>query len=465
MQVYLYVKNFGKIKEAEINISNYSIFVGNNNSGKTYMMQLIYGVMKHIRVSEDEYELLDVILEPLLTSGKVTIDGNNISVLENSVNQYLANHKEKIVYDIFQKRITIEQVEVRFVLDEEECYDISYFTNERNKEVGDFESFLEGLERQKELLMSCAQEQIYTVKVLKGEQLIGLACFFQRNIKNQKVQFIMELIVNKLVVNGRNSGMFLPASRTGLMLLYRNYFTKKTDELIFEHSNYNADNKLGLTMPVYEFLRFLQTVNTDEEQIEVNRNLINFVEEHLIDGKIELNNIGSLVYIPSQTEERLPLYLSSSMVNELTPILEILMAEDKRRFIIYDEIETSLHPAKQVEMARLLNRMNNAGYKLIVSTHSDTMATKLNNLFMLSFEEITEEQRQKKLDKLHLTKDDLLQNKNVHVYQFINGKDGTTTVSELEFRKTPYTGYDFSLFNDNAMNLFEESKVIMGMDE
>ena len=84
---------------------------------------------------------------------------------------------------------------------------------------------------------------------------------------------------------------------------------------------------------------------------------------------------------------------------------------------------------------------------------------------MLSFEEITEEQRQKKLDKLHLTKDDLLQNKNVHVYQFINGEDGMTTVSELEFRKTPYTGYDFSLFNDNAMNLFEESKVIMGMDE
>ena len=93
MQVYLYVKNFGKIKEAEINISNYSIFVGNNNSGKTYMMQLIYGVMKHIRVSEDEYELLDVILDPLLTSGKVTIDGNNISVLENSVNQYLANQR------------------------------------------------------------------------------------------------------------------------------------------------------------------------------------------------------------------------------------------------------------------------------------------------------------------------------------------------------------------------------------
>ena len=465
MQVYLYVKNFGKIKEAEINISNYSIFVGNNNSGKTYMMQLIYGVMKHIRVSEDEYELLDVILDPLLTSGKVTIDGNNILVLENSVNQYLANHKEKIVYDIFQKRITIEQVEVRFVLDEEECYDISYFTNEKNKDVGDFDSLLKGLEQHKELLISCVEEQIYTIKVLKEDQVIGFTCFFQERSKNQKIQDIMNMIVNVFVCNGENCEIFLPASRTGLLLLYRNYFVKKTDEFLLKLGKENEKNKLGLTMPVYEFLKFLQTVNTSERQIEENQNLIKFVEEHLIDGKIELNNIGSLVYIPSQTEERLPLYLSSSMVNELTPILEILMAEDKRRFIIYDEIETSLHPAKQVEMARLLNRMNNAGYKLIVSTHSDTMATKLNNLFMLSFEEITEEQRQKKLDKLHLTKDDLLQNKNVHVYQFINGEDGMTTVSELEFRKTPYTGYDFSLFNDNAMNLFEESKVIMGMDE
>ena len=48
MKIVLGVKKFGKIKEANIDISNFTIFVGNNNSGKSYMMQLIYGVLKEI---------------------------------------------------------------------------------------------------------------------------------------------------------------------------------------------------------------------------------------------------------------------------------------------------------------------------------------------------------------------------------------------------------------------------------
>lgn len=44
----LSVKNFGKIAEARVDIGDYAIFVGNNNSGKTFLMQLIYGVMLEV---------------------------------------------------------------------------------------------------------------------------------------------------------------------------------------------------------------------------------------------------------------------------------------------------------------------------------------------------------------------------------------------------------------------------------
>ena len=39
----LTVKNFGKIKEAEIELSDLVLFIGDNNSGKSYLMTLIYG--------------------------------------------------------------------------------------------------------------------------------------------------------------------------------------------------------------------------------------------------------------------------------------------------------------------------------------------------------------------------------------------------------------------------------------
>ena len=49
MKLFVYVKNFGKIREAKIDISNFTIFVGNSNSGKTYMMQLIYGILDRLK--------------------------------------------------------------------------------------------------------------------------------------------------------------------------------------------------------------------------------------------------------------------------------------------------------------------------------------------------------------------------------------------------------------------------------
>ncbi|MDO6994469.1 AAA family ATPase, partial [Brachyspira innocens] len=38
----IYVKNFAKIKEAEIELSPFTLFVGDNNSGKSYLASLVW---------------------------------------------------------------------------------------------------------------------------------------------------------------------------------------------------------------------------------------------------------------------------------------------------------------------------------------------------------------------------------------------------------------------------------------
>ena len=48
MKVIFGVENFGKIKHAEIVLGNLVLFVGENNSGKTFMMQLLYGTMSAV---------------------------------------------------------------------------------------------------------------------------------------------------------------------------------------------------------------------------------------------------------------------------------------------------------------------------------------------------------------------------------------------------------------------------------
>ena len=43
MKFWLGVENFAKIESAKVNIDDYTLFVGQNNSGKTFLMQLIQG--------------------------------------------------------------------------------------------------------------------------------------------------------------------------------------------------------------------------------------------------------------------------------------------------------------------------------------------------------------------------------------------------------------------------------------
>lgn len=50
----VHVKNFGKIEEAAVEIAPLTMFVGDNNSGKSYMMTLIYGLL-NVRFFLDEY--------------------------------------------------------------------------------------------------------------------------------------------------------------------------------------------------------------------------------------------------------------------------------------------------------------------------------------------------------------------------------------------------------------------------
>ena len=269
--------------------------------------------------------------------------------------------------------------------------------------------------------------------------------------------------------------LFLPASRTGLQLLSEYFFAERDRKAVsqisifdlldedYEENEEVTENELGLTMPVYDFLQFLLRYNQRAGMGSRNKQLLKFIEHHLIDGRVK--HIGDEIYYHPDSladdKEDIPVYLASSLVNEITPIIKALSGKYNNRYIFYDEVETCLHPLKQGEMARLIIRLVNSGKRMIVSTHSDTMASKLNNLLLLSFSEDSQEIRKKKLKKLGLSKDDLLFDSKVHAYQFVNQGDGSSYVEELEFQTIPYVGYDFNLFMRNIEELYHETDIIL----
>jgi len=154
------------------------------------------------------------------------------------------------------------------------------------------------------------------------------------------------------------------------------------------------------------------------------------------------------------------LHVASSMIHELTPFIKALSATQRIDWLYCDEVENSLHPLLQREMARWLIRMVNAGMHIIISSHSDTMASRLNNLFMLTHLNRSKANF-KLLSELELKDADLLRpDLKVDVYEFRNERLGKTVVEKLEFMSYPLIGYDFQLFGRNLDKLYDEAEKI-----
>ena len=126
MKFILGIKNFGKVKSAEISIGGFSVFVGNNNSGKTYIMQLIYGICNNLTRYFSDADLCSRYLQPIdqqAESGRVRIDAGNIELAEAFINAVLEKYKEEIVSDTFYKEIEIGSIYVRLLIEEEERFE------------------------------------------------------------------------------------------------------------------------------------------------------------------------------------------------------------------------------------------------------------------------------------------------------------------------------------------------------
>lgn len=448
------IEEFGKIKHARINLGDYNIFVGENNSGKTFTMQLIYGILEFLtseigfnNLNKDIIELID-----LSDEFPVEITESNYRVIENYINECLDKNKEMIVNNIFKKDIPLKKIRVEL-----NNFNSTYTV----KQITPSEMYEKFDEKSTEKLSQaiCFSVNSNTKTIAK----YGIHSQTLQHSKNYIADIIRVILcdylqMRKLARNSENV-FFLPASRSGLMLVYKHFFEKekKKDNIIIDNleQDYYSENEYGLTKPVYDFMSFLQTYETSEPKTKENIELINFINENLIKGSLRRSG-NSMLYTPNNSDIMVPAYLSSSMINEISPVMQLLTSINNYKYIFYDEIETCQHPLTQIQMSRLLVRMVNAGYKMIVSTHSDTMAAAINNTIMLSFTSNKEE----KAIKIGYNSNDFLNTQNIHAYHFVNTESGTV-VEELENYLDMGIGFNFDSFSQSNKKIFYDAQIIL----
>lgn len=413
MRTKIEVSKFAKIDRASVYLDDFLLFVGDNNSGKTLLMELIYGIVELIQVWTADYSNVKMTQRDYVRY--IRFDQEWYKDIENKINLYLKENKDKFIKDNFKRMIPLESVSIQF----EEYEDFFYIATISNKV---------SLEKQYP-----SGDRTIIMKDLQMSEDI-------ENVLAHRV------LIDMIGMNKEEKQLFVPAARAGLQMLYRYMFAETTSA------------NVGVPFPVAEYLDFIQTY-TKKVDLELEEtNLIQFVEEQLLNGKVDYEN-GEFVF--REKESIIPLNYASSLIHELSVLPSILMSNRETGYIYYDEVENSVHPLLQGVVARTLVRFCNFGKKMIISTHSDTMAGKLNNIILLSrMKNIAE--RNKKIEKIGLTNKDLLDDtKTVMVYEFIKNQEGKVRVSQIDFMSYPQIGYEFDRFNENIDQLYNESNVIM----
>lgn len=454
----IHVRNFGKIESADIDLSDLVVFVGENNSGKTYLMQLIYGLFSFFYSTNfNETDEINQVFHDLKTeNGQMIIQKDNLEFycsLQAALNSHIEQNKNAIIERVFHTNtLTIDSlsVEVNALSD-----DLSLSYDGKYKD-GD-NSF-----------------KRYTIR--KNDKLLHTFEFhepFPQNlIDHITIRELMSILLSELTglsisesnrKRDEKSFIYLPASRSGIMLLYANYLSndernhdsEKEEFTIEGNTSDGTENEYGLTQPVYDFLMFLLKHKNSELALKNYQDLLSFIDEHIING--HLDKVGNAMrYRPDQSDQPIPIFLSSSLVSEIAPIYQVISGIRRFSYIMYDEIETCQHPTKQLQLARLLVRMVNKGLKMVVSTHSDTMAAAINNLITLSFKE----NRAELISRLGYEEADMLQSDNIKAYHFEIGDNGKTKVIELQGHFSVGIGFDFDLFNKTNDKIYQDAKAI-----
>lgn len=401
----LHVRKFAKIEEAEIEIAPMTLFVGDNNSGKSYMMTLIYGLLNVRFFFEGYYfntessiyqeccDILDQMIGTEADSEYVLRDGELISFQE-LLNIVLTDNKQKFLMNLFNRKMDVEELRLTFPKELQLTFKI------RRRMDEDEHSNLIAFHQ----------------KTASGSTFPG--CLIRENdLQDEEVGYphLMSYIMQSMLYSGRGrlkptKKIYLPTARTGFLLTYKTLVGSAMQEkFTVEETKKNL-----LTKPNSDFLKELSSMNTNDGRSRF-QDVVDFIEEHVIAGRVNVSEAQTqdFFYTPEGSRKKLPLYITSGVVTEMTPLLLFLKYTSLGALMI-EEPEISLHPQLQWQVARVLIRLVNKGLPVFATTHSDIIVQHINNMIKAN----DPKKRERLVENSDYEEQDLLSRDDINVYQF-----------------------------------------------
>ena len=397
MDAYINVKNFGPIEKAEIDLRPLTVFVGESNTGKTYLAALIYALHQHFggisefpwanaftyvfsdmyrsrnrypqnRRESLEQEMLEV-LEKLNTPERPFKFSDLPQEIHTGLESRLTD-REDFPYELI-RCFDLESVSklIRFTGSRCNEMKVSLSVHERDQMCWSFETQDAGsgptitghINPDMVLLNAKRKTEFYDISdVERLFQTLGIRHWRTRD------------------------SYYLPAARSGIMQSHGVIATA----LIKRATRIGLDRLEVSTFSgmIGDFLeQIVQYKERNGSSKEISR-VAEQLEMELLEGKIEVKRptpeaSPEFLYRPDQAEEALRMSHSSAMVSELAPLVLFLRGVVRQGdLLIIEEPESHLHPGAQTKMAQTLARLVRAGVYVLITTHSNWLLKQIGNL-------------------------------------------------------------------------------------
>lgn len=388
--VHIKVQNFGPIEQAEIDLRPLTVFVGESNTGKTYLAALIYALYGsfagfarfpwshqdvmdlHLMMRASQFPKDEEVMETLekLRTGELPFKFSDLpqgirSELESSL-------KDPEVFSSHLKR----------------CFDLA--------SVSDLIRFTGNSCNQLRVSLKVEQKDqpLWSVSMQTTESDIAVDGYINKDIvicpedvgvsKETLDVKSFEALLRRHSWDGEKV-CYLPAARSGLMqshgviassLVER--ATRTGLERFPEVSTFSG--------MIADFLQQIIRYKERNGSVDQVSGIAEALEDDLLRGQIEVKRsvpggYPEFLYHPHQTKQVLQMSRVSAMVSELTPLVLFLRGIiHSGDTLIIEEPEAHLHPRGQTEIALILARLVRAGVRVVVTTHSEWFIQQIGNL-------------------------------------------------------------------------------------
>ncbi|MEX1362183.1 MAG: AAA family ATPase, partial [Nannocystaceae bacterium] len=154
------------------------------------------------------------------------------------------------------------------------------------------------------------------------------------------------------------------------------------------------------------------------------------------------------------TETDLGLQLTSALVTELMPLVVALRHAQGLPFLVLEEPEAHLHPRLVRAVIRCLCRLVRRGVRVLITTHSATVAQQVNNLVKLGC--LTPETRAEQQRRFGYSEIEYLHTEEVGAHEFRFHDDGRTVVESI-VPDADGLGFPMRTFNEALHDFVDET--------